>query len=155
MREILFRGKTKNNEWVEGLYLTYDPKRYDCLENPSHVIVNNPEAIGCGLCIQESEMTGKNLAVYSDTVGQYTGLTDKNGKKIFEGDIVHMDSKNFRLSGHGAVVYRNGCFVIDDRKRNRLYIFLQNGQYNAGDYRVDGNIHDNPELLKGGASDGV
>lgn len=137
MREILFRGKTKNNEWVEGLYLTYDPKHYDCLENPSHVIVNNPEAIGCGLCIQESEMTGKNLAVYSDTIGQFTGLTDKNGKKIFEGDIVELDDGEV-----GCVVYRDSGFALSNGGCS-LCVSSQTERM------IIGNIHDNPELMEG------
>lgn len=130
MREILFRGKHKaTGKWCEGnLHI-----------DKQGVAIITPDDTPLGVYGQ----------VDPDTVGQYTGLTDKTGKKIFEGDIVRMNSKNFCLSGHGAVVYRNGCFVIDDRKRNRLYPFMQNGQYNAGDYRVDGNIHDHPELMEG------
>lgn len=146
MREILFRGKTKNNEWVEGLYLTYDPKHYDCLENPSHVIVNNPESMGCGLCIQESEMTGKNLAVYSDTVGQYTGLTDKNGKKIFEGDIVKLRLLAAKMEWKGVCEYRNGAFGLAWQYAGERYCTFA-GTCNA-EYEVLGSIHDNPELME-------
>lgn len=131
MREILFRGKfTASGMWIIG----------DLRQYPSGA-----------KAIKGSDML-HIMEVDPDTIGQYTGLTDKNGKKIFEWDIVHMNSKKFGLSGQGVVVYRNGGFAIYDRKRNRLYPFMQNGQYNAGDYRVVGNIHDNPEFLKGGES---
>lgn len=128
MREILFRGKTLiSGRWIDG-----DLRQWS--------------SGNVGICDRATNWTYK---VDPDTVGQYTGLKDKDGKPIVEGDVVHMNSKKFQLSGHGVVVYRNGSFAIDDRKRNRLYPFMQNGQYNAGDYRVDGNVHDNPELLGG------
>ena len=126
MREILFRGKRRDrNVWIYGGIRKV------------------------GGCYEIDDEHGPRETVLRDTIGQFTGLTDKNGTKIFEGDVVHMNSKKFQLSGHGVVVYRNGGFAIDDRKRNRLYPFMQNGQYNAGDYRVDGNVHDNPELMEG------
>ena len=128
VREIIFRGKFA----ASGMWIIGDLRQY-----PSGA-----------KAIKGNDMS-HIMEVDPDTIGEYTGLTDKNGKKIFEGDIVHMNSKKFGLSGHGIVVYRNGGFAIDDRRRNRLYPFMQNGQYNAGEYRVDGNIHDNPELIGG------
>ena len=147
MREILFRGKTKNNEWVEGLYLTYDPKHYDHLENPSHVIVNNLEALGCGLCIQESEMTGENLDVYSDTIGQFTGLTDKNGKKIFEGDVVVMTLPAAKMHWRAVCKFHSGAFGLVWHhmgvERWQAFAAICNAEY-----EVIGNIYDNPELAE-------
>ena len=154
MREILFRGKTKNNEWVEGLYLTYDPKHYDHLENPSHVIVNNLEALGCGLCIQESEMTGENLDVYSDTIGQFTGLTDKNGKRVSEHDVIKHDfGDEIGVIRYGE--YRGGHvgFYVDWVRGTVSELLRKDLAYWMKIVEIIGNIHDNPELL-GGAEDG-
>ena len=136
MREILFRGKAtnriegreyrtkyKNGDWVYGL-LT-DVENY------------------AGF----SEMTNTNgvsgIDVDKNTVGQFTGLTDKNGKKIFEGDIVTMPA--YAGGKHKAVVYfKNGKFAVDGSNYSFKDIAPKRME-------VIGNIHDNPELLKEGA----
>lgn len=142
MREILFRGKTPEGEWVEGLIgavFTADENRkpilrdfieIDCLGWTSHTYV------------------------YDETVGQYTGLTDKNGKKIFEGDI-HKCGENLWLVTFGEFYdmdvtdYEYGwyCKKINS-KHTEAFGF--NGA-ESGYMNIIGNIHDNPELLKGGA----
>lgn len=129
MREILFRGKLRGDgRWAEGNLVV----RKDGVA----IITPDDTPLGCYGQVDPS------------TVGQYTGLTDKNGRKIFEGDIVKMRTSG--LSGQGEIVFKDGSFGVDDKKRKRFYCM-----YHDAVYRVDGNIHDNPELLKGGASDGV
>lgn len=139
MREILFRGKRiDNGEWVEG-WLSPICKKYD-------------------LCIAGAQ----DLKVYPidpETVGQYTGLTDKNGKKIFEGDVVkdkYGNSYVVKYDRHGLLCC--GCcygshdsmgFYLCDQHNYAL------SEENAwDDLEIIGNIHDNPELLKGGADNG-
>lgn len=139
MREILFRGKlTDNGEWVEGYYV--ETLRY-----------NNQHWIWAGK---------EYVAVDPSTVGQYTGLTDKNGKRIFEGDVFRYDSAG--VKGVAVVAFGEYSFGADRAKNN--VGFYANWISPSIYYRQDlcfwvyirgveivGNIHDNPELLEGGA----
>lgn len=132
MREILFRGKRKDNgEWVYGNYCGAE---YLTNEGIEHLIIEVPRS-------------GSSAKVILETVGQYTGLTDKNGKKIFEGDIV----KIYLHEPKGLANYEIGCIKIDDTKA-RFVFCTKEGSYsidNTNTYEIIGNIHDNPELLKG------
>lgn len=129
MREILFRGKrVDNNEWVYG-FLSKS-------RGNNHFL---------SLCIDHEE-NGVMLSsiVEPETIGQYTGLTDKNGKKIFEGDIVSTSKEDERgvvRCEDSDAAYVIGC---DD---NIDLSFLENLW--GRDVEVIGNIHDNPELAEG------
>lgn len=134
MREILFKAKRiDNGEWVEGCY-ECDPD----LDN--HYI--------CGFDYYSSE-NGLERDFFThevdkNTICQYTGLTDKNGVKIWENDIVY--ARCHGLSGKGIIKFDKGCFVLEDTKRKRTYSLF--GEWML---RKDGNVFDNPELLKEGA----
>ena len=124
MREILFRGKRiGKNEWVEG----------DLIHLPNGIAI----------------LANGYAYVIPETVGQYTGVKDKNGKRIFEGDIVYCKS---RLdNANMVVIFECGQFrmVLSENYRNYQ---TNSGFYdiNCFDKEVVGNIYDNPELLKGG-----
>ncbi|OWP34007.1 hypothetical protein CBG55_07700 [Prevotella intermedia] len=151
-REILFRGKNPNGEWVSGDLILV-------IEEEPHIFYKTQEDI-----INERI---SNETVVKETVGQYTGLTDKNGNKIFEGDILHLtipdgsirhfvvewanesrtlkplngfrhDSNPIRISGW--------CFNWEG---HRLYPSVIDGVPDNERMEIVGNIHDNPELLKG------
>ena len=139
MREILFRGKrVDNGEWIQG----------DIVQFPVHGVVR----------IVEQEPSYKDAEVDSDTVGQYTGLTDKNGRKIFEGDIIHLEYSQVFFGGvyfgeyTAEVSYKEGCFITDGIN-NGGEIETPLSGFNNDEVEIIGNIHDNPELL-GGESDG-
>ncbi len=138
MREILFRGKrTDNGEWVEGYYeFGYSSEN----EEPTHYM----------WVLNHTEKYGEIFIVIPETVGQYTGLTDRNGKKIFEGDIVkreytlrHGEIKKTRETQIGVVVYSNRDCGFQVEKKCNL-----RKPWDGDTIEVIGNIHDNPELLR-------
>lgn len=139
MREILFRGKRKDNgEWVEGGF-------FEWLKQP-YIVANITDS---------SAKT--NYEVIPETIGQYTGLTDKNGKKIFEGDVVATKYKLGRGGYYVFEVYYNEnlcqfALTINSGSytKNKQYDWLQLTELKANKIEVIGNIHDNPELLKEG-----
>lgn len=125
MREILFRGKrTDNGEWVYG----------DLTHSVYKIGDTCVGKYGCEIGMHQ---------VDPSTVGQYTGLTDKNGKRIFEGDVVE-----YREYGNLAVVWDDGAFQL--MREDTFYDMLD--RYTSGISTVVGNRWDNPELL--GAHDG-
>ncbi len=143
-REILFRGKcTGNGEWVKGIYSKRKTGHYT---NICFV----EEYKDC--IIKEFSDGGISwFDVDPETVCQYTGLTAKNGKKIFEGDIVNR--KVFNEFIVGQVVWFDIGFC-------GFYLKCGNGFYPMGKDEetgssscdeIIGNIFDNPELLEGGA----
>lgn len=133
-REILFRGKRVNNKWVEGYYYAKP-----ILE--LHFILSGEE---------QWEVDGK-------TVGQYTGLKDKNEVRIFEGDIVAVKHPHQKKHVPGVIEF--GRYTDVDSLDNYDYIGWYIKVYgkcvsilqpcaDGMEIEVIGNIHDNPELLE-------
>ena len=132
MRETLFRGKkTTSGEWVVGNYNRHPlSSEYDTIED----MENFPYL---------------HYGIDPETVGQYTGLNDKNGKRIFEGDIVKARLEGGNYEGFKwpqmRVAFEDGAFCMINHKNgvfNPLYAFNHNVHF-----EVLGNIHDNPELI--------
>lgn len=133
MREILFRGRQRfSTKWVEGSL---------------HLIESN----GMEFAWILGHEVHKSIEVALPSVGAYTGRTDRNGKKIFEGDIVKTWLEGGVHSGFswplGVVEFRESAFGLAHGK----YKFTPFSSYAPRVLmEVVGNIHDNPELLKGG-----
>ena len=140
MREILFRGKrTDNGEWVEGFIVT---SRENTYPNGFEMITVD------GINYDELDNYIPDFISYAvdpSTVGQYTGLKDKNGKRIFEWDIVNTD-KFSEPNKQYIIKYdlQFGAFIGQDRYN--VYFVTFDGD--SGEFEVIGNIHDNPELLE-------
>lgn len=144
MREILFRGKrVDNGEWVEGDLIQ--------LHETADYWYILPNGVSGEMYEKEPYTFRKNdvmcevalAKIISETVGQYTGLTDKNGKKIFEGDIVKT------TLGITRIVFdkcRGFGGYSDQKRKTGGLIYLQGIDLAFGE--IIGNIHDNPELLK-------
>ena len=164
MRDIIFRGKrVDTGEWVEGQYY----KRTEFYGEPSikHYIIVSTEDLGFDQALEYHE-------VIPETVGQYTGLTDANGTKMFEGDILKTrryetyaeelkgycgydkDGYPNKVPGYtgSMTVYRNGAndnyhAVVRFNPRRGYYAEGASVIIDAIHNIVVGNIYDNPELL--------
>lgn len=140
-REILFRGKrVDNEEWVEG------DLRQDKDLNTVYILGWNYSVDEGGLQREAFE-----YMVKPETVGQYTGLTDKKGTKIFEGDILRGDIPSCLQKSQnciGFVRYGESAFLIDFCKSREPWETQKVGFCSFWNYEVLGNICDNPELLK-------
>lgn len=139
MREIVFRGKRLDNgEWVEGYYISSSCSEIEAVIIPASSFAE----LNRNLRLEVDEW----WEVDPTTVGQDTGLTDKNGKKIYEGDILDCGDRITYVSWH------KGCGTWDCKFVRYKDKLCSNGIENAEwKYRatVIGNIHDNPEMLGG------
>lgn len=138
MREILFRGqRADNGEWVYGSLLQ----------------INLKKTFICDGTVWIGTLTPCKFEVISDTVGQYTGLTDKDGKRIFEGDIVRIkgnpDYPDYANVDYPALIaFLDGGFcAIDGTIEEHAFRRYALARFDF-DLEVIGNIHDNPELLE-------
>ncbi|MBR8725440.1 YopX family protein [Bacteroides pyogenes] len=119
-REVKFRGFNEvHNQWIYGYYFKY----------PSGLTVIYETDSSC-------------WGVIPSTVGQYTGMKDKNGKEIYEGDIVrHRGYNGMKIS---VVVFSDGCFNVG---RHQGSSTKETPMLIASNCEVIDNVHDNPELL--------
>ena len=142
MREILFRGKRlQGGDWVEGYFFKSDINKR-ARESGKATLIFTPD---CNTFITVPECHNSFMVV-SDTVGQYTGLKDKNGKRIFEGDIAKvLQGKDKDIAYVG---FENGAFMLYPKTGNIYERTLWEYWYNDWDVEVIGNITDNPELLE-------
>ena len=133
-REILFRGKrVSNGNWIEGYF----------------VLLAINEGLKHAISTGTDEGRFILFEVIPDTVGQFTGLCDKNGNKIFEGDIVRFYDKDWTANGIATVDFEKGRWTINGHYTTKLSSIVWLDLYRTGfEYEVIDNIYDNPELLE-------
>lgn len=129
MREIKFRAKA-GTQW-----------RYGDLYHNERGELMIYEPLTKGKTLDGAAVHGWRLVVDPKTVGQFTGLTDEDGREIYEGDIV----RNETTDETGVVFYVSAQFVVKgENDRLSLYLFV----YSDYGCRVIGNVHDSPDLLE-------
>ena len=139
MREILFKAKRKDNgEWAEGcLIIDYVSGQYFIHQNGNSV--NESPKIG-----EEGCLRFLTFEIDSNTICQYTGLTDKNGKKIWENDICDTFENDSKEMLRNVVKFEDGCFKVF----KKYYLSMHLDRYEESDLKVVGNVFDNPKLLE-------
>lgn len=151
MREILFRGKrVDNGEWIYGWYIKADIHWHKYGVHKDWIVCRAIQ--NGGIC----NVLGR-YAVNPETIGQFTGVYDKNGNKIFEGDIVCTRHKGSEICSLGDVQFECGTFGVEwtVNKKNKWLVGVWGQRHNlrrfddgiGDDIVVIGNIHDNPKLL--------
>ena len=101
---------------------------------------------GCGRCSYIKADGYEPIKVNPNTIGQYTGLKDKNGEKVFEGDIIrYFYPENLFIDYTGVIKYQNGSFNFYHTDGDGMLRMRDFGKLAT---EVLGNIHDNPDLLK-------
>ena len=134
MRNIKFRAKAKGSPLVQDGTFVYGSLVLDCKGKP--IIDIQGYVDGSGVHYEHP--------VDADTVGQFTGLLDKNGNEIYEGDILQYTDekgKNYRRE----VVYNDGAFC----QKIKFELFTPLRNHDLQSWEIIGNIHDNHQLMKG------
>ena len=158
MREIIFRGKRMDNgEWVEGYLYEHEPALVGIASENDEPEPSKWFIERTGFADWNMPRLSEFIEVDPSTVGQYTGLKDKHGKRIFEGDILHIAKIADALGGYyrppldyhvNVVVKWDLCAwmwetLCDDKR----YITFPDA-WCLYECEIIGNAHDNPELLK-------
>ena len=142
MREIWFRGKNPDNgKWYEGVYSPYN---WDFFGMKSEI----PQII---ILSEDKYLDGKWIEVIPETVGQYTGLTDKNGKKIFDGDILSAHFDESYPDDETLLLVGNNGYAFTLKEEDSAPEIINNDDMRFFDetFVVIGNVHDNPGLMRG------
>lgn len=131
-RTIKFRGKSIYGEdWLYSSLVKIEEDRYAVIPSLNDIEI------------------GKSISMYEvclETIGQFTGLYDKNGKEIYEGDILHTITFGFEPEEYTAIILYDNCRFQLSNGRN-LFYFGQSDLTKMDDTIVIGNIYDNPELI--------
>ena len=145
MREILFRGKRLDNgDWVEGYLYEHEPRLVGIVSENDEPEASKWFIARTGFADWNMPRPVELVEVDPSTVGQYTGLKDKNGERIFDGDIVQAHFRTNHSKQIFRVTFDDGMFIF-----NNDYVKLPvRGIYGI---KVIGNVHDNPEYMKGDA----
>ena len=143
MREILFRGKRLDNgEWVEGYLYEHEPELVGIASENDVPEPSKWFIARTGFADWNMPRPVEFVEIDPSTVGQYTGMKDKNGKKVFEGDIIRKTNEG----RHPQIFTAN--IRTNFRVNEEVYYSPCDHFTESCEYEIIGNIHDNPELLE-------